>query len=205
MLKNIFDMENPVMRAMGIAADLLILNALTVLCCLPVLTAGAAYTALNDVALRIVRGDDPYPVRTYFRSFRRNLKQGSALGMIFLLAAAILIVDGQVAAASAPVLQVFTIAAAIVILAVAIYAFALLARYENTLWGTIKNAAALSVGFFPRTVGMLAVIIGFWFLSARFVQYLMPLILMFGLSLPCYVCALLYDHIFQVMERQREI
>ena len=83
MLKNIFDMENPVMRAMGIAADLLILNALTVLCCLPVLTAGAAYTALNDVALRIVRGDDPYPVRTYFRSFRRNLKQGSALGMIY--------------------------------------------------------------------------------------------------------------------------
>ena len=201
MLKNIFDMENPVMRAMGIAADLLILNALTVLCCLPVLTAGAAYTALNDVALRIVRGDDPYLVRTYFRSFRKNLKQGSALGIIFLLAAAILITDDRVAAASAPVLRVFTIAAAIVILAVALYAFALLARYENTLWGTVKNAVALSVGFFPRTVGMLTFIIGFWFLSVRFVQYVMPLFLMFGFSLPCYVCALLYDHIFQVMER----
>ena len=42
----LFDMENPVMRALSTTADLIVLNLLTILCCLPVVTVGAALFAL---------------------------------------------------------------------------------------------------------------------------------------------------------------
>ena len=44
-------MENPVMRALSTTADLIMLNLLTILCCLPVVTVGAALTALNTAAI----------------------------------------------------------------------------------------------------------------------------------------------------------
>ena len=45
MWNRIFDMENPLMRTLGAICDLLVLNLLTLLCSLPVVTAGAAITA----------------------------------------------------------------------------------------------------------------------------------------------------------------
>ena len=49
-MKRLFDMDNPLMQALGILADLMVLNLLTIVCSLPVLTAGAALTALNATA-----------------------------------------------------------------------------------------------------------------------------------------------------------
>ena len=40
MWKNLFSMENPVMQALGVACDLLVLNVLAALCSLPLVTAG---------------------------------------------------------------------------------------------------------------------------------------------------------------------
>ena len=61
-------MENPVMRALSTTADLIMLNLLTILCCLPVVTVGAALTALNTAAIKIVRGEETAPVKDYFRA-----------------------------------------------------------------------------------------------------------------------------------------
>ena len=43
----IFDMDSPVMRFLGRLADLMILNLVTLLCCLPVVTIGASLTAMH--------------------------------------------------------------------------------------------------------------------------------------------------------------
>ena len=50
----VFDMENPLMRALSVVADLILLNFLTILGMLPVVTAGASFTARNDVLQHIV-------------------------------------------------------------------------------------------------------------------------------------------------------
>lgn len=204
MWNRIFDMENPVMRALGAVCDLLVLNLLTILCSLPVVTAGAALTALDDVTLRIVRREDDGIVRGYFRAFRANLKKGVALGLIFLFAAAVLYVDYSIAAALAPVLRVAVVAAALIVGAVALYAFALLARYENTLLQTLKNAATLSVAFFPRTLGLLVFTVALWLLCLYFFQIALPVLLMFGLSLPAYIGALLFSGVFQTIENDNK-
>ncbi len=204
MWNRIFDMDNPVMRALGAICDLLVLNLLAMLCSLPVVTAGAALTALDDVMLRIVRREDCTVVKGYFRAFRANFKHGVALGIIFLLAAAVLYVDFLAAAALSPMLRVAVVAAALIVGAIALYAFALLARYENTLLQTLKNAAALSVAFFPRTLGLLVFTVALWLACLYFFQIALPVLLMFGLSLPAYIGAILFSGIFQKIENENE-
>lgn len=204
MWNRIFDMDNPVMRALGGICDLLVLNLLAVLCSLPVVTAGAAFAALFDVLLRIVRNEDTGVVRGFLRALRGNLKKGSVLGLVFLLAFAVLYVDYHLAAALAPMLRVPVVAAALIVGAVALYAFALLARYENTLTQTVKNAATLSVAYFPRTLGLLVFTVALWLLCLQFFTIALPVLLMFGLSLPAYIGALLFDPIFQKLENKEE-
>ena len=200
-MKNLFSMDNPFMQALDIAADLLVLNLLTLLCCLPVVTAGAAYTALNDVVLRILRREEGHIVRDYFRAFKRNFKQGVPLGLLFLLAAALLYADYLAAQTYVPPLRIGIAAIALIVLAIALYAFALLARFENTLRGTVKNAAALAVAYFPRTLGALVFVLAFWVLALRFLRYSIPVLVMFGLSLPCYLCLMLFKDVLDRMEQ----
>ncbi len=203
-MRRLFDMENPFMRAMAVAWDLLALNLLTLVCCLPVITAGAAVTAMHDIVIRIVRQEEAYIVRPFFRSFAANLKKATLLWLLILLAAALLYVDYLAALATVPVLRVGVAAIAVLVLAVSQYAFALLARYENTLRGTLKNAAVLMVSYFPRTLCMAAAAVGLWLLAIRYYRIGAPLLLLFGLSMPCYIDALLLDEVFKKLEPEAE-
>lgn len=200
-MKNLFSMDNPFMQALDIAADLLVLNLLALVCCLPVVTAGAAYTALNDVVLRLLRREEGHIVRDYFRAFKRNLRQGIPMGLLFLLAVALLYADYLAAQTYVPPLRIGIAAIALIVLTIALYAFALLARFENTVRGTLKNAAALAVAYFPRTLGSLVFVLAFWVLALRFLRYSIPVLFMFGLSLPCYLCLMLFKDVLDKMEQ----
>lgn len=196
----LFDENKPVMRALSIIADLMFLNILTILCCLPIITAGAAVTAMFHVAIRIIRSEDGSMLKDYFRSFRSNFKKATILWLLLLIAAVLLYADYLAAKAFIPVLSAGIGAIAVLVLITAFYSFALLARYENTLFGTLKNALALAIAYFPKTIGMTVFAIAFWMLATYFIQYGAPILLMFGLSLPCYVCVLLMNGMFNKLE-----
>lgn len=201
-MKWLFDMDNPVMRTLSMAADLMILNLLALLCCLPVVTAGAALTALNAAAIKIVRGEETTPVKDYFLAFRANFKKGTLLGLLLLVILAVLGVDALVARQLTELLQPVLGAMALLVLMVSQYAFALLARYENTIWGTLKNAMLLSIGYFPRTLAMTAFTLALWLLALSFLGFGVPILFLFGLSLPCYVTGLLMQAVFKKLENQ---
>ena len=44
-----FDLDSSLMQGLNKVADLMFLNLLTLLCCVPVVTAGASFTALHYV------------------------------------------------------------------------------------------------------------------------------------------------------------
>lgn len=191
----VFDMENPLMRALAVVADLIVLNFLTILCMVPVVTAGASLTARNDVLQHIARREEGYIVRSFFASFKSNLKQGSIMGLLFMIPAGLLLLEYDVIRAipalHIPILYAMLILAGSIVLACGIYAFHLLARFENTIPGTIKNALMLSLGYLPRTIGMIAAYAAFWAVIAAFYMYLFPVIILFGATLPAYICTLL--------------
>ena len=193
-------MENPVMSTLSVIADLMILNLLTIFFSLPIVTAGAAITAMNSVSIRILRNEDGSLLKDYFHAFSANLKKGIGLGLLILLCDVLLIADYLAAKAYISVLCPVICAMGVLVLILAIYAFALLARYENTLTGTLKNAATLAVGYFPRTLGMIVFSLTFWLLTIQYLRYGAPILLMFGLSLPCYVNVLLMNPILTKLE-----
>ena len=196
-----FDMEHPVMRTLSVIADLIVLNLLTIVCCLPVVTAGASLTALNAAVIKILRGEESALAKDYFRAFRENFKKGSAMGLIFLLIFALLYVDYLAAQTFIPTLCPVITAMTLLVLTLGLYAFALLARYENTLWGILKNALLLAVGYFPKTLGMAVFAVALWLLSVQFLRYGAPILFLFGLSLPCYVAILLMQKVFDNLEK----
>lgn len=199
----LFDENKPLMRALSVIADLMILNILTILCSLPIVTAGAAITSMFCVAIRIIRNEDGGMLRDFFRSFRTNFKKATVLWLILLAAALLIYVDYIAAQLYIPVMCAGIAAIAVIVLVVAIYAFALLARYDNTLGGTLKNAMALAVAYFPKTIGMTVFTIAFWMLAVYFIQYGAPILVMFGLSLPCYVAVLLMNGMFNKLENKQ--
>ena len=203
-MKKIFDMDNPFMQALSVAADLLAMNILALLCCLPIFTAGAGLTAMNDLTIHLARQEEAYIIKPFIRSFRENWKQSTLLWLIFLAAGAILYFDYHASAVYAPLLRYPIAAIGILLLALAMYVFALQARYENTVGGTLKNAVSLAIVYFPRTLGIVVFTLAFWLLALRFYRIGAPVLLLFGLSLPCYVSALLLRGVFEKLENRPE-
>ena len=70
--------------------DLLLLNFLFVITSLPVLTLGASLTALFSVSLKLVRNEESYVSRDYFRAFKKNFCQATVSFWAFSLIIALL-------------------------------------------------------------------------------------------------------------------
>ena len=88
-----FSPDSNFMAFLSKVADFVILNLLTVLCSIPIITIGAAYTAKFYTSMKIVRGEEPSVVKSYFKSFRENFAQVTGAWMILLVIAAILFIS----------------------------------------------------------------------------------------------------------------
>lgn len=192
------------MRFLARLVDLALLNIITVVCCIPLITAGGALTAMNYVLLHLVREDETYVTRMFKKSFRENFRQGIPEGMIVLLAAAVTAVDMWVLHGSesrmATMMMIVITIIGVMIFVTCVYMFALQSRYENTVGGTILNAVRLAIGNLPRSVAM-AVIWLIWILILVYLhKAASTFFLIFGLTLPGYLCTMLYNKVFEDLE-----
>ena len=80
------NIDSPFYRTMGKIGDLLFANLLWLVCCLPIVTAGASTLGLFTVANKMAAKED-YTVHTdFFKAFKRDFKQSTALWLVLLLA-----------------------------------------------------------------------------------------------------------------------
>ena len=201
-----FDSDNPVMRFLSRLVDLAILNILTVCTSALLITAGGALAAMNNVLLHLVRRDETYVTKMFWTSFKKNFRQGIPEGLLVLGAAGITAVDlmamrGSESRIATLMMFVITIIA-VFIFVTCIYMFALQSRYDNTVIGTISNAVKLAVGNLPKSAAM-ALIWLIWILVLIYLhRAASTFFLIFGLTLPGYLCAMLYDRIFEDLESE---
>ena len=201
----IFDLDSPLMNVLNKMADLMWLNILTLICCIPIITAGAAFTSMNYVALKIVRNEESYITRSFFKSFKTNFRQATLIWLMILLIAAVLGGDYYIITKSgiqfSSVLVVLIMAAAVLVICTTLYVFPVLAKFDNTIMGTIRNAFIMSILQLPKTVVMF--VMAFFPLIIYLVSLrLIPIIFLFGFSLPAYASAMLYNKFFQKLEDQ---
>lgn len=197
------DIDSPLMQGLSKIADLMILNVLTIVCCLPVITVGPALTALNYMALKMVRNEECYIVKGFFKSFKENFRQGIIIWLLFLLAAYVLVFDYIVVRSEetqiAGIGQILVGVATIFVICTALYAFPLLAKFQNSIRVTLKNALLVSMMQFPKTVLMFVMYLIPMLVFIYFFE-LIPFVLFFGLSVPAWVSAKLYNKFFQKLE-----
>ena len=203
----LFNLDSPILRVLGTLADMCLLNIMTILCCLPVFTAGASITAMHYVLLKMVRNEEGYVWKDFWKSFKENLWQGMAIGSILLIFVAFFLVDcyifkGMVETVSVPMLAIAG-AFALFLYMIYLYAFPLLAHFHNTVLGTIKNAFFVGVIAFPQTILMMIVTALPIVLIYQYAQIL-PLIIMFGFTAPAYFCAWMYSKTFKKIETKTE-
>lgn len=202
---NLFNLDSPVMQALGKVADLMWLNVLTMICCIPIITIGPSLTAMHYMALKIVRNEECYITKGFFKSFKENFWQGMVIGILTLFVMLILIGDFFLLRnpdlGFSKYLQIMITIITVVFLFTVLYVYPVLAKFANTIWRTIKNAFLMSIMQFPKTLLMIVI----WalpglllFISGRTV----PIVFLFGLSGPAWICAHLYNKFFRKLEDQ---
>lgn len=203
----IFDMDSPVMRFLGRVADLMILNLVTLLCCLPVVTIGASLTAMHYVLLKMVRNEDSYIIRSFFKSFKENFKQATVIWLIMLLFLIVFGADIMIINHSGmefpSALKIILFALAMIGYMVMCYVFPVLCRFENTIRKTIKNALFMAILSFPKTIVMMVLYVS-PIIFIYFFTMAVPLVILFGISAPAYLSAMLYSGTFKKFEPEEE-
>ena len=201
----IFNLDNPVWSFMSKVADLVILNLLAIVCSIPIVTIGASWTAMYFVTIRMVRKEESYIVKDFFRSFKENFRQATIIWLFALLAIGIfagdIIIYRMMPEQIPTALMIAVMILAYVVLGTVIYVFPLLSRYHNTIKGTVKNAFLVSVVNIPHTIVFVLLLV-IPFLVSFFLIELAPFVLLFGFSLPAYVASIFWVRIFRKFEPQ---
>lgn len=144
-----------IMQFLSRLGELILLNLCFLLCSLPIVTAGAAFAALYTVCTRFGTEREGATFRTFFRSFRENLKQGTLAWVLELILCAFSGYFALVFCFRVGVIHYAFIPFLVLLAATLIvfgYVYPLLGQFENTFRQTIRNACILSLGYLPRSV-----------------------------------------------------
>ena len=198
---------NPDSRIMSFLAklgDMFILNVLYLVCCIPVITIGAATTALYYNTLKMAENRESYVWREFLRTFKENFKQATIIWMIILVIGAVLVGDflvmgGIGSQALASVTAIVVIVVGVFLILTAVYVFPVLARFDNSVLNIMKYALLMAIRHLPSTVVILAIhsvpmLLAFASLEA-FIRGLLP-VLLFTVSILAYFESKLFSRIF---------
>ena len=211
---------SPVMEGFDRIRDLLVVNILTVLCCIPVVTIGPSLAAMYYCVLKMNRDEEGYASKMFFKAFRENLKAGIAGSFLLILGFAFIIGDFWAigilrdmlkqndlsnAESIQTVLNIITVMLVVfsfVFAVVITWFFPVIAKFEAKVSQNISNSFKLGISNFWRTLVMVVLNLVPFVISYYFLV-LSPILFFFGLSVPAYFGAKLYDRIFGKLEGRK--
>ncbi len=185
--------------------DLVKLNFLWLIGCIPIITIGASTTAAYSVALKMVDDEESYIARSFIREFKNNFKQGTVMGLIFTAATYALYLDyeiNRVSEEGSVPLMIIGILSAFIYVSAMLYSFPLLARYENSIINTIQNSMEISRRYFGRTLLITGILV-LEFAVFNFNAILQGIGLFFGGAFGIFTVAAFSKRIFQELEKEQ--
>ena len=205
---NFLKPDSPVMRLISKIADILVLNILTIICSIPVITAGAAITANFSVAMKVVKDEDDGVFVPYFKAFIKNFKEATIAWLILGMAIFLIVIDWrwiiQSGWGTTPfVYRFLVIFMSAFVWLITLSIFPLIARYEMKIMEYFKAALILSITkFIPLALVSLfmlgAVVACIWY--ARW----FPLLYAFCTLTSMYFLCLIYIKAFKRLEMKQK-
>ncbi|MBS4803519.1 MAG: YesL family protein [Clostridium sp.] len=148
LISTIFNLDNGIMRFFSRVIDIVILNLLFIICCIPIVTIGASLTAMYSITLKMVRNEESHIIREFLKSFKQNFRQGTILGAIAIIIAFFITIDLRIIAMgydNLKVLEILCYAVAIWSYIIFLYAFPISARFIYTTKEVFKNSFMISI------------------------------------------------------------
>ncbi len=175
------------------------LNLLYILVCLPIITIGAATSALYEVTIRYSDDESGRPLKDFLPAFRANFGRATVL-MLCLLLPAVLLGFSSVFWFSYPALfagvaGVVAVIGAVYLFAAFLYAMAQVAYLTGPVRQTLKNSLLLPAAEPVRTLGVLVIPVTFVALTILFPPVAI-LVATIGFSVGAYATAFLFRGVF---------
>lgn len=186
-----FNFDNKFFRALDKVVDAFFLSILWTLFSLPIVTMGAASTALYYTVHKSLRRSRGYVARTFVGAFKDNFKQATPMWLIGLVMYAILIFDCMVINNS--IMFYLFLLMILFVLAWRIYVIGYTARFENKVGAIMKNSLVMMIANFPWTILLVVMAI-----VSGIILYVVPFMI---LLLPA-TLLLLYDVILEKIFRK---
>ena len=197
---------SPLMIFLSNLTDIIVLNVLCFICCLPVITIGPSVTAMHYITLKIARDEEIYVLRDYFKAFKENFKQSVIAWLVFLVITAVFFVDylilKDMGLENTKVFFMIIGAIYLLVCLTMMYVFPLMARFENSLKQTVKNALFMSILHIFKTV-IMAVIYAIPFVLLPLHYNVLMVFLLVGLSGPAYFNSFIWKSIFKKYEPEK--
>jgi len=195
--------DNAFFSLMDRIGDLVILNILWTVFCLPVITIGAATTAMCAVTMKISAGEDPVIAHTFFKAFKENFKQSTLTFLIFLAAGVLLLIDFLAAPTFpnvlGPILMIGSVAFGILYFWTLIYVFPVQLTFHEGLQKTVRRSLITSFQNLPYTLvisSLVLIPVCISFVLPELAVYLSPFFLFIGSSCIALGSSWFYNRIF---------
>lgn len=164
--------KSPVVRFMDLIGELFVLNLVYLLFSLPLVTIGASTTALYAVSMKLVKNEEGPIFQSFLNEFKNNWKKSSQLWGLILVYLIILfsqyIIVINYAAAISNFYMIVLFIEIFAGLLTSAFVFPLMARYENSLKGTIKNAFLIGISHLGTTIKINCMSFGILLISVMY-------------------------------------
>ena len=177
---DIFKYDSPLMSFLNTVFDLMFLNILCFVCCIPIITIGPALAAKYDVAMRIVRKEEPTIFRPFFRAFKNNFKHSIIIWSVLLVACFLLFIDwnwifqngiGNVS----PFYLMAAIITTLIVSFIIMTIFPIIARFQVTIKEAFKTSVLFSMVYFLGLLSVSIISVFSVYLCIKYMRFL-PLV-----------------------------
>ncbi len=198
-----FKLDSPLMNFLNKLADIMILGIVFMIACIPMITVGASFTAAYYMGFKMVKNEETYIVKGFFKAFKENFKQATALWIFVLVIMLVMAADYQIilysGLAFASWIRIAMVSATLVAALGVVFLFPLQARFQNTVKHTIKNAFLMALSHLPSAF-LLILIYAVPYLVLWLVPQLFPAVFLLGFGGIFYFKSFLLLRVFRRYE-----
>lgn len=202
-----FKLDSPFMNFLNKVCDIMILNLLVLFCSIPIFTIGASVTAGYYIAYKMVKNEESYIAKGFFKAFKDNFKQSTIIWLIMMVIGIILYGDFKIVMNDtmqiANWMRIAIVTVSVVVGLGAVFIFPVQARFTNTVKNTIKNGFLMALSHLPSAFLCLASL-AVPLLLLYFLPQIGPAVVLLGVGLLIYFKAMLYLKIFRKYEERIE-
>ena len=197
-------MDGPIFSALTKFFNIMLLSILWVVGCIPVVTIGTSTAALYYTTVKVIRKDNGYLCREFWRSYKENLKPGIPVTIIVLVLTLLMCYNRYFMqhweGNFGMVMEVIYTAVLILIVAMVMYLFPVLSRFKMKMLDLFKLTLFMTMKHLPTTLGLIAM-----FIAADFALYYIPILIVIVPAVVCLVDSFMLERVLhKYMEKAEE-